>query len=108
MASLIKTDGQIAALIKPQFEAGRRNVGKGGVVRDPDIHRQVIQKLCDLALRTELAVLGLTYSPVRGPAGNIEYLVWLQKGNGDKTKCSPEIIDKVVFDSHMADNTSKY
>lgn len=101
VASLIKIDGQIVALIKPQFEAGRRNVGKGGVVRDPDIHRQVIQKTCDLALRTELAVLGLTYSPLRGPAGNIEYLIWLQKGNDDNTKCSPEMIDEVVSESHI-------
>ncbi len=81
VASLIKTCGQIIALIKPQFEAGRRNVGKGGVVRDPEIHRQVIQNIYDLAMRTGLTVKGLTYSPVRGPAGNIEYLIWLQKGN---------------------------
>ena len=81
VTSLVRAHGQIVALIKPQFEAGRRNVGKGGVVKDPDIHRQVIQNVCDLAARTGLAVAGLTYSPVRGPAGNIEYLIWLQKGS---------------------------
>ncbi len=86
VASLIKTRGQIIALIKPQFEAGRRNVGKGGVVRDSEIHRQVIQNICDLAMRTGLTVEGLTYSPVRGPAGNIEYLIWLHKRND--TRCS--------------------
>jgi len=101
VASLIKIDGQIVALIKPQFEAGRRNVGKGGVVRDPHIHGQVIQNVCNLALKTELAVLGLTYSPVRGPAGNIEYLIWLLKGTHDNITCSSEMIDEVVSESHI-------
>ncbi|MFC1712752.1 TlyA family RNA methyltransferase [Candidatus Poribacteria bacterium] len=109
VASLIKTRGQIIALIKPQFEAGRRNVGKGGVVKDPEIHRQVIQNICDLAMRTGLIVEGLTYSPVRGPAGNIEYLIWLHKGND--AGCSAEessiqypasSIEKVVSESHAA------
>ena len=102
VASLLQTRGQIVALIKPQFEAGRRNVGKGGVVRNPDVHRQVIQNVCDLAMRAGLAVAGLTYSPVRGPAGNIEYLVWLQKGNSGSSAYPPGEIDKVVSEAHAA------
>jgi 23S rRNA (cytidine1920-2'-O)/16S rRNA (cytidine1409-2'-O)-methyltransferase len=81
VASLLRIGGQIIALIKPQFEAGRRNVGKGGVVKNPDIHRQVIQNTYHLAARAGLTVRELTYSPIKGPAGNIEYLIWLQKGN---------------------------
>lgn len=102
VASLIQTSGQIIALIKPQFEAGKRNVGRGGVVKDPDIHRQVIQKICDLAKKTELAVNGLTYSPIKGPAGNIEYLMWLQKGNSDSAEYQPEMIDQTVSEAHSA------
>jgi 23S rRNA (cytidine1920-2'-O)/16S rRNA (cytidine1409-2'-O)-methyltransferase len=86
--SLLRMDGQVIALIKPQFEAERHNVGKGGVVKNPDIHLTVIQNICDLAARMGLTVKGLTYSPIRGPAGNIEYLIWLQKEND--TGCSME------------------
>ncbi len=102
VASLIQASSQIIALIKPQFEAGRRNVGKGGVVRDPDMHRQVIQKICDLATGVGLTVKGLTYSPVKGPAGNIEYLIWLQKGAADASEFPSEIIDKVVSEAHAS------
>ncbi len=107
VASLIRVSGQIIALIKPQFEAGRGNVGKGGVVREPDIHQQVLQNICDLAVRTGLLVKGLTYSPVRGPAGNIEFLVWLQKESDPSSSAQPSSIQypassiqKVVSEAH--------
>jgi len=104
VTSLIRTSGQIIALIKPQFEAGRRNVGKGGVVREPEIHQKVIQNICALAVKTGLAVKGLTYSPVKGPAGNIEYLIWLQKKSDQSS--SPHYpafnIQKVVSEAHAA------
>lgn len=102
VASLIRMSGQIIALIKPQFEAGRGNVGKGGVVREPDIHQQVLQNICDLAVRTGLSVEGLTYSPVRGPAGNIEFLVWLQKESDPSSSIEYPIssIQKVVSEAH--------
>lgn len=74
---LLKQTGQIVALIKPQFEAGREKVGKKGVVKDPAIHCEVIEKILSLAKELELHVLGLTFSPVKGPEGNIEYLIWL-------------------------------
>lgn len=76
---LIKPDGQVIALIKPQFEAGAEQVGKGGVVRDPKVHRRVLMETCALAATLGLAVAGLTVSPAPGPAGNIEFLVWLRR-----------------------------
>ena len=75
----LKANGQIVALIKPQFEAGRDKVGKKGVVREPDTHREVIKKVIDYALSIGFKVLDLTFSPVKGPEGNIEYLVQLEK-----------------------------
>lgn len=79
---LLKPEGQIVALIKPQFEAGPKQVGKGGVVRDARVHRQVIQDAIALALELGLAVAGLTVSPAPGPAGNIEFLIWLRRSQG--------------------------
>lgn len=76
---LLAADGQMICLIKPQFEAGRGKVGKKGVVKDPAVHRDVIGKIVDFADIAGFAVLGLTFSPIRGPEGNIEYLLWLQK-----------------------------
>ena len=76
-------NGQVAALIKPQFEAGRDKVGKKGVVRDPAVHRQVICDVAAFAQSIELIPVGLTYSPIKGPEGNIEYLIWLKKGAAD-------------------------
>ena len=66
--------GQVLCLIKPQFEAGRENIGKNGVVRDPKIHQMVLDKFVDLVLSLGFTILGLTFSPVKGPAGNIEFL----------------------------------
>ncbi len=73
--ALLKQDmGQVLCLIKPQFEAGKENLGKKGVVRDPSIHRQVLNDFLSLAARLGFTVLGLTHSPVKGPEGNIEFL----------------------------------
>jgi 23S rRNA (cytidine1920-2'-O)/16S rRNA (cytidine1409-2'-O)-methyltransferase len=108
VTSLIRPGGQTIALIKPQFEAGRHNVGKGGVVRNPDTHRQVIQKVCDIAHQAELTVRGLTYSPIKGPAGNIEYLIWLQNKDSHTPPAAQtgddeeNIIDQVVFEAHAS------
>lgn len=74
---LLHPEGEIVALIKPQFEAGREKVGKKGVVKDPAVHEEVILKVLRVASELELHALALTYSPVKGPEGNIEYLVWL-------------------------------
>jgi 23S rRNA (cytidine1920-2'-O)/16S rRNA (cytidine1409-2'-O)-methyltransferase len=74
----LKPDGTIVPLIKPQFEAGRRQVGKGGVVRDPVVHRQVLGELLGWAQANGLFAWGLTRSPLQGPAGNIEFLAWFK------------------------------
>ena len=76
---LLKTGGEAVCLIKPQFEAGREKVGKKGVVRDPAVHEEVIQTVCLTALEVGFSILGLTFSPVKGPEGNIEYLLYIQK-----------------------------
>ena len=77
--NLLKTGGEMVCLIKPQFEAGREKVGKNGVVRELSTHREVIEKVIDFADLTGFSVMGLEYSPIKGPEGNIEYLVYLKK-----------------------------
>lgn len=77
--NLLKAGGEMVCLIKPQFEAGREKVGKNGVVREPEVHREVIGKIVDYADSIGFAVLHLEYSPIKGPEGNIEYLVHLKK-----------------------------
>jgi 23S rRNA (cytidine1920-2'-O)/16S rRNA (cytidine1409-2'-O)-methyltransferase len=77
--NLLKPQGEIVALIKPQFEAGQEDVGKGGVVRDARVHQRVLQETFDLATSLGLTVAGLIASPLLGPAGNVEFLVWLRR-----------------------------
>ena len=77
---LLKPNGQVLCLIKPQFEAGKDLVGKKGVVRDPAVHRQVLEDIAALAGSLEFALLGMTFSPVKGPEGNVEFLAHLALG----------------------------
>jgi 23S rRNA (cytidine1920-2'-O)/16S rRNA (cytidine1409-2'-O)-methyltransferase len=79
---LLTPNGWLVALVKPQFEAGPQQVGKGGVVRDPTIHRQVLRDMLAVAAQCAFTPCGLTRSPVTGPAGNVEFLVWLQSQSG--------------------------
>lgn len=79
MYELLKAEGEAVCLIKPQFEAGRENVGKKGVVRDPAVHENVVKTIAEFANTQKFAVLGLEHSPVKGPEGNIEYLMYLKK-----------------------------
>ena len=76
---ILSNDGSVVALIKPQFEAGREKVGKNGVVRDPVVHEEVIEEIVQFSRQMECKVCGITFSPIKGPAGNIEYLIWLKK-----------------------------
>ena len=78
--NVLKDGGHVACLVKPQFEAGKEKVGKKGVVRDPAVHLEVLEHFLDHAKDSGFTVLGLTYSPIRGPEGNIEYLGYLEKG----------------------------
>jgi 23S rRNA (cytidine1920-2'-O)/16S rRNA (cytidine1409-2'-O)-methyltransferase len=80
-------NGEIIALVKPQFEAGRENVGKGGVVRDPEIHQRVLEEVIDCAVDHSLGPQAIMISPLRGPRGNREFLLWCIKGlDGVDTK----------------------
>jgi len=82
--ALLTEDGQIVCLIKPQFEAGREKVGKKGVVREKSVHLEVIRMVIQYALSIGFEVLNLEYSPIKGPEGNIEYLLYLQNHGGNQ------------------------
>ena len=97
---LLKDQGQVVCLIKPQFEAGREKVGKKGVVRDPAVHREVIEKVTAFASETGFALLNLEYSPIKGPEGNIEYLLYLQKKQEGLPKDGDIDIDSIVAQAH--------
>lgn len=98
---LLKENGEIIALIKPQFEAGREKVGKKGVVRDPLVHKEVITLITSFGAKIGLLLKGLTFSPIKGPEGNIEYLAYfinsIESCDEDEVK---ELIEKVVNKSH--------
>lgn len=100
--SLLRENGELVALIKPQFEAGREFVGKKGVVRDPSVHETVICKVTSFARETGFAAMALTYSPVKGPEGNIEYLIRLSKDKTQEDTVSEERIKTVVAEAHGA------
>lgn len=104
---LLKPAAQIVALIKPQFEAGKEQVGKGGVVRDPRIHRRVIEETAGLAGQLGLGVAGLTVSPAPGPAGNVEFLIWLQRPPGppiDLSAALTEVLQAARALRHSKEN----
>ena len=100
---LLKENGGIVALIKPQFEAGREKVGKKGVVRDKKVHEEVIEMVSAFALEIGFSLLHLDYSPIKGPEGNIEYLLHMRKGSsGQGMEQLPFSIKEVVAESHNA------
>lgn len=91
---LLSPEGEAVCLVKPQFEAGREKVGKKGVVRDPAVHLEVLETFLHHAKENHFTVLGITYSPIRGPEGNIEYLGYLRHGQGTPGDFSlPEIVE---------------
>ena len=101
LSGRMKETGEIIALIKPQFEAGKENIGKNGVVRNPEIHLEVIHKVMAFLPEVGLFPWGLTYSPIKGPKGNIEYLLWMKKyaGSVDGISVVPEEIVALAFDA---------
>lgn len=100
--NIMQTKAFMVCLIKPQFEAGREKVGKKGVVRDEKVHVEVIRHVVNFSCGTGFRILGLDYSPVKGPEGNIEYLLYLQKEN-DTVVCdlTDMQIDEVVKKAHQ-------
>ena len=97
---LLSENARAVCLIKPQFEAGREKVGKKGVVRDPAVHQEVIEKVLGFALENGYSVLGLTFSPVKGPEGNIEYLAYLQRSDAPTQAETVPQARQVVEASH--------
>ena len=97
---LLAENARAVCLIKPQFEAGREKVGKKGVVRDPAVHQEVIEKVLSFALDNGYSVLGLTFSPVKGPEGNIEYLAYLQRSDAPTQAETVPQARQVVEASH--------
>lgn len=93
--AILKPDGEMVCLIKPQFEAGRDKVGKKGVVREPQIHEEVVKKIIDYADFIGFDILHLDYSPIKGPEGNIEYLVHIRK-NMEKLQNTAEITEALA------------
>ncbi|MEG2081162.1 MAG: TlyA family RNA methyltransferase, partial [Oscillospiraceae bacterium] len=98
MYNLLKDDGSSICLIKPQFEAGRDKVGKKGVVRELSTHKEVVSTILSFAVSSGFSVLGLDYSPIKGPEGNIEYLMYIKKTS--EVKETIINIDSIVESSH--------
>ena len=95
MKKLTSLPGEVVCLIKPQFEAGREQVGKKGVVRDPKVHEEVIRTVLEFAASIGFSVEGLCYSPIKGPEGNIEYLAYL-KYEGEESGSLPEGMEEKI------------
>lgn len=99
--NLMKNGAQMVALIKPQFEAGREKVGKKGVVRDASVHREVLVNVSEFTQETGFEILGLEFSPIKGPEGNIEYLMYAEKREDVIKKDFTEVIESLVAKSHL-------
>lgn len=100
---LLHDNGQIVCLIKPQFEAGREKVGKKGVVRDEKVHQEVIEMVVSYAISIGFEILNLDYSPIKGPEGNIEYLLYLQNHTDEKIYENKNVfISEIVEKAHNA------
>lgn len=99
---LLKTEGECVCLVKPQFEAGKEKVGKKGVVREKSTHVEVIENVIEYASDNGFSILNLDFSPVKGPEGNIEYLLYIKKMDDSICLVDSDMIKKVVDDSHSA------
>ena len=102
---LLKPEAFVLALIKPQFEAGKELIGKKGVVKDPEVHKEVIQRIISIAKAEGFGIGGLDFSPVKGPEGNIEYLLYLTAISKDNSLKEVDVlttVEDVVAESHAA------
>ncbi|WP_026475881.1 TlyA family RNA methyltransferase [Alkaliphilus transvaalensis] len=98
---LIRDGGEIVALVKPQFEAGRENVGKKGVVKDIKVHQQVVDDIVNFCHASNFSIMNFSFSPIKGPEGNIEYLLHLCNDSNSKMVISKEDINVKVLESHQ-------
>jgi len=101
MKNLLKNGAHAVCLIKPQFEAGRENIGKKGVVRDINVHKDVINKVSTYFLDNGFSLINLEFSPIKGPEGNIEYLAFIEKTLDAPIISQSVDIEKVVENSHL-------
>lgn len=99
--TVLADQGQVVALIKPQFEAGREQIGKHGIVKDKHVHHQVLEKVMTMALEIGFSVLGLDYSPIQGGQGNIEFLAYLKK-DLEPTQQIPQNLATLVAEAHAS------
>ena len=99
MRNLLKNGGRAVCLIKPQFEAGRDKIGKNGVVRELSVHKEVVEMIYNFVLEEGFTVLNLDFSPIKGPQGNIEYLIFIEKSDEPESKLSFSP-DEIVTASH--------
>jgi len=100
--NLLEEKGEVVALIKPQFEAGREFIQKGGLVKKAEVHQMVIEEICEKAQKIDFSIQGLTFSPLKKTSGNIEYLIYLAKNSGkDKINNFPQIVEEVVKQAHQ-------
>lgn len=108
LKELLAPPGRVVALVKPQFEAGREKVPKTGVVKEPQVHREVLQQVLEFAAETGFAIEGLTYSPIKGGEGNIEFLAYLSLSGTQQLAASElhNLIDQVVQESQSMQNSS--
>lgn len=105
--ALLKPDAEMVCLIKPQFEAGKEKVGKKGVVRDPQIHREVIEKVFAFTLAEGFEILHLDFSPIRGPEGNIEYLMHLLRTEQPIERLNVDRIMQEKFAGMIAETVAR-
>ena len=98
-AKMLSDTGSLVCLVKPQFEAGRQQVGKGGIVKDINVHKEVIRNVVQYGIDSGLYSYGLTYSPVKGAKGNIEYLLYMKKEDTEG-KVTDDDIDRIADSSH--------
>lgn len=101
LAELVRPRGELVILIKPQFEAGRAYVGRKGIVRDPSVHKMVLAELVEFLTGKGLSVEGITYSPIKGGKGNIEFLVYALLQEAETEVDWSDKIEAVVNDAHM-------
>ena len=99
---LLKEDAELVCLIKPQFEAGREKVGKHGVVRDSLVHKEVINNIINFVMAKNVFINGLSFSPIKGPEGNIEYLLYISKTGSMRSISEPDtLVSNVVNEAHL-------
>ena len=98
--ALLSQDAQLVCLIKPQFEAGREKVGKKGIVREPETHLEVLQNVLEFTCALGFTVKDVTFSPIRGTEGNIEYLMYLQNAKSPTERPNDDVLNCLVMQSH--------